>query len=193
MTGHRVERTTSVVLVQIRSITVCEKYSRTQDFTLNRVCRSASSPLPPAPTPALAHPPSQLPPRSLLTRRLRCRTCYRLVLNRKPSLYRIVCTSPGRGHIFRALIESVCMGTELVFEAMRKAGYEPSSVAVAGGATRSRLWLQVCTRDRRRRSDPSHVVSGSCDCFLLCAADVCRRRLFAKPGAEMMAASAASC
>eukprot|EP00904_Undaria_pinnatifida_P010503 jgi/Undpi1/6583/HiC_scaffold_20.g09062.m1 len=49
----------------------------------------------------------------------------------------------GRGHIFRALIESVCMGTELVFEAMRKAGYEPSSVAVAGGATRSRLWLQT--------------------------------------------------
>ena len=36
------------------------------------------------------------------------------------------------------------MGTELVFEAMRKAGYEPSSVAVAGGATRSPLWLQVC-------------------------------------------------
>ncbi|CAN0550632.1 unnamed protein product, partial [Laminaria digitata] len=49
----------------------------------------------------------------------------------------------GRGHAFRALIESVCMGTELVLEAMRKAGYEPSSVAVAGGATRSPLWLQV--------------------------------------------------
>ncbi|CAN0291844.1 unnamed protein product, partial [Hapterophycus canaliculatus] len=49
----------------------------------------------------------------------------------------------GRGHIFRGLIESVCLGTELVFEAMRKAGYTPSSVAVAGGATRSPLWLQA--------------------------------------------------
>ncbi|CAN0118167.1 unnamed protein product, partial [Ectocarpus fasciculatus] len=49
----------------------------------------------------------------------------------------------GRGHIFRGLIESVCLGTELVFEAMRKAGYTPSSVAVAGGATNSRLWLQT--------------------------------------------------
>eukprot|EP00903_Cladosiphon_okamuranus_P006596 g6443.t1 len=49
----------------------------------------------------------------------------------------------GRGHIFRGLIESVCLGTELVFEAMQKAGYTPSSVAVAGGATRSPLWLQT--------------------------------------------------
>lgn len=45
--------------------------------------------------------------------------------------------------MFRGLIESVCLGTELVFEAMRKAGYTPSSVAVAGGATRSPLWLQA--------------------------------------------------
>ncbi|CAM9243226.1 unnamed protein product [Scytosiphon promiscuus] len=49
----------------------------------------------------------------------------------------------GRGHMFRGLIESVCLGTELVIEAMRKAGYTPSSVAVAGGATRSPLWLQT--------------------------------------------------
>lgn len=49
----------------------------------------------------------------------------------------------GRGHVFRALLEAVCYGTEHIFEAMRAAGYAPASVTVAGGATRSPLWLQI--------------------------------------------------
>lgn len=40
-------------------------------------------------------------------------------------------------------MESVCFGTELIFETMRGAGYAPTSVAIAGGATRSPLWLQI--------------------------------------------------
>ncbi|CAM9894765.1 unnamed protein product, partial [Discosporangium mesarthrocarpum] len=56
-----------------------------------------------------------------------------------------------RGHIFRALIEGVCMGTEAVFEAMRAAGYTPESIAVAGGATRSKLWLQARKYGAHRR------------------------------------------
>jgi ribulokinase/ribulose-phosphate 3-epimerase len=49
----------------------------------------------------------------------------------------------GRGHVFRALIESVCFGTELILESMRANGYSPSQIVIAGGATRSPLWLQT--------------------------------------------------
>jgi ribulose-phosphate 3-epimerase len=48
----------------------------------------------------------------------------------------------GRGHVFRALIESVCFGTEAVLTAMRANGYSPSQIVVAGGPTKSDLWLQ---------------------------------------------------
>lgn len=48
----------------------------------------------------------------------------------------------GRGHIFRSLIESVCFGTEAVLEGMRRNGYSPSSIVIAGGPTKSDLWLQ---------------------------------------------------
>ncbi|KAI3438241.1 hypothetical protein D9Q98_000678 [Chlorella vulgaris] len=49
----------------------------------------------------------------------------------------------GRGHVFRALLESICFGTEHIFETMRANGYSPTSVTVAGGATRSPLWMQI--------------------------------------------------
>ncbi|KAL4523089.1 hypothetical protein Ndes2437B_g00232 [Nannochloris sp. 'desiccata'] len=48
----------------------------------------------------------------------------------------------GRGHVFRSLIESVCYGTEAVLESMRANGYSPQSIVVAGGPTKSDLWLQ---------------------------------------------------
>ncbi|GBF92749.1 carbohydrate kinase [Raphidocelis subcapitata] len=48
-----------------------------------------------------------------------------------------------RGHVFRALMEAVCFGTEAVLAAMRAAGFSPSSLTVAGGATKSDLWLQI--------------------------------------------------
>ena len=49
----------------------------------------------------------------------------------------------GRGHVFRAIIEGIAYGTELIFETMRANGFSPGSVVVAGGATRSPLWLQI--------------------------------------------------
>ncbi|KAG2433666.1 hypothetical protein HXX76_008037 [Chlamydomonas incerta] len=50
----------------------------------------------------------------------------------------------GRGHVFRALLESVAAGTALILRAMSAAGYTlPSCITLAGGAARSALWLQI--------------------------------------------------
>lgn len=49
----------------------------------------------------------------------------------------------GRGHIFRALLESIAYGTALVLDSMKSAGYSPDSIVVAGGPTRSVLWMQL--------------------------------------------------
>ena len=49
----------------------------------------------------------------------------------------------GPAHIFRAIIEGVSFGTELILETMRGTGFRPTDVVVAGGATRSDLWLQI--------------------------------------------------
>ncbi|KAJ9524594.1 hypothetical protein QJQ45_024192 [Haematococcus lacustris] len=49
-----------------------------------------------------------------------------------------------RGHIFRAIMEGVAFGTRLILDTMYSAGgYRPDSIAIAGGATRSELWLQI--------------------------------------------------
>ena len=49
----------------------------------------------------------------------------------------------GPAHIFRAMIEGIAFGTELILETMRGAGYRPQEVVICGGATRSDLWLQI--------------------------------------------------
>ena len=49
----------------------------------------------------------------------------------------------GRGHIFRAIIEGIAFGSELILEGMRGHGFEAKNVVIAGGATRSDLWLQI--------------------------------------------------
>jgi ribulokinase len=49
----------------------------------------------------------------------------------------------GRGHLFRAIMEGVCFGTEAVLRTMRAAGFDSSEVVIAGGATRSPVWLQM--------------------------------------------------
>lgn len=50
-----------------------------------------------------------------------------------------------RSHIWRALMESVCMGTRAALEAMYAAGYGTGAreILVSGGATRTPLWLQM--------------------------------------------------
>ena len=49
----------------------------------------------------------------------------------------------GRGHLFRATIEGIAFGSELILETMRQNGFAPNRIVVAGGATRSNLWLQI--------------------------------------------------
>lgn len=51
--------------------------------------------------------------------------------------------SHTRGHIFRAMLESVSMGTRAILDAMAGAGVAPRELIVAGGASKSPLWLQI--------------------------------------------------
>jgi ribulose kinase len=51
--------------------------------------------------------------------------------------------SHGPGHLFRAIMEGICYGTEHVFRTMREHGFEPAEIVVSGGPTRSELWMQM--------------------------------------------------
>ncbi len=46
-------------------------------------------------------------------------------------------------HIYKALVESVCYGSELIFRIMREQGVSFTDVAVCGGAVKSRFWMQT--------------------------------------------------
>ncbi len=47
-----------------------------------------------------------------------------------------------RSHLYRSLVEAVCYGTECVLEAMRASSYVPEGIVIAGGPTKSEMWLQ---------------------------------------------------
>jgi FGGY-family pentulose kinase len=49
----------------------------------------------------------------------------------------------GPGHLFRAILEGICYGTELIFRTLRRHDFELRSIVAAGGATRSELWMQA--------------------------------------------------
>lgn len=51
--------------------------------------------------------------------------------------------SHGEGHVFRAILEGICYGSEHIFRTLREHGYEPKTIAASGGATRSDLWMQL--------------------------------------------------
>ena len=51
--------------------------------------------------------------------------------------------SHGPGHMFRAIMEGICYGTEHVFRTMREHGFKPTEIIVAGGPTKSELWMQM--------------------------------------------------
>jgi FGGY-family pentulose kinase len=51
--------------------------------------------------------------------------------------------SHGPGHVFRAIMEGICYGTEHIFRTFREQGYEPTLITVSGGSTRSDLWMQM--------------------------------------------------
>lgn len=47
------------------------------------------------------------------------------------------------GHVFRAILEGVCYGTEHILRTFRANGYAVQEMVAAGGATKSRLWMQM--------------------------------------------------
>jgi ribulokinase len=47
------------------------------------------------------------------------------------------------GHVFRAIIEGICYGTENILRTMREQGFEPKLNVVSGGPARSDLWMQM--------------------------------------------------
>lgn len=46
-------------------------------------------------------------------------------------------------HVFRAIIEGVCYGTEHIFRTMRENDFELKEIVAAGGAAKSELWMQI--------------------------------------------------
>lgn len=48
-----------------------------------------------------------------------------------------------REHVFRAIIEGIAYGTELVLQSFKENGFTASELYVAGGATNSDLYLQI--------------------------------------------------
>ena len=49
----------------------------------------------------------------------------------------------GPGHVFRAIIEGICYGTEHIFRTMRGHDFNPRLNVVSGGPTKSDLWMQL--------------------------------------------------
>lgn len=49
----------------------------------------------------------------------------------------------GTGHVFRAILEGICYGTEHIFRTMREHEFEPKEIVAAGGPTKSELWMQL--------------------------------------------------
>lgn len=71
----------------------------------------------------------------------------------------------GPHHVFRALVESVCYGTESIIRTMRGAGAVVDEVVACGGALNSPLWVQthadVSGVPIRTPAVPDAVVVGS--------------------------------
>ena len=46
-------------------------------------------------------------------------------------------------HLFRAIMEGIAYGIENILRAFRQAGFEPKEMFACGGATKSKLWMQI--------------------------------------------------
>ncbi len=49
----------------------------------------------------------------------------------------------SRAHLFRALLESVCFGTENILQVMRSQGHAINDMVACGGALNSPTWMQI--------------------------------------------------
>jgi FGGY-family pentulose kinase len=46
-------------------------------------------------------------------------------------------------HIYRAIVEGICYGTELIFRTLRNYGFQPQQIVASGGPLKSPLWMQI--------------------------------------------------
>jgi len=46
-------------------------------------------------------------------------------------------------HMYRAIIESICYGTEAIIDVFRQADFDIREMVISGGAVKSRFWMQV--------------------------------------------------
>ncbi len=46
-------------------------------------------------------------------------------------------------HIYRAIVEGICYGTELIFRTLRQYGFQPQQIVACGGPLKSQLWTQI--------------------------------------------------
>lgn len=46
-------------------------------------------------------------------------------------------------HIYRAIVEGICYGTELIFRTLREYGFQPQQIVACGGPLKSQLWMQM--------------------------------------------------
>jgi ribulose kinase len=46
-------------------------------------------------------------------------------------------------HVYRAIMEGICYGTEHIMRHFKEAGYVPDEIYACGGATGSDLWMQI--------------------------------------------------
>lgn len=51
--------------------------------------------------------------------------------------------SHGLGHLFRAVIEGICFGTEDILRTLRDNEFVPTLTVVSGGPAKSELWMQI--------------------------------------------------
>jgi FGGY-family pentulose kinase len=51
--------------------------------------------------------------------------------------------SHGPGHVFRAIMEGICYGTENILRTFRSRDLEPRSIVASGGPAKSDLWMQM--------------------------------------------------
>jgi FGGY-family pentulose kinase len=51
--------------------------------------------------------------------------------------------SHGLGHVFRAVIEGICYGTEDILRTLRDHQFVPEMTVVSGGPANSELWMQI--------------------------------------------------
>ena len=49
----------------------------------------------------------------------------------------------GEGHLFRAILEGICYGTEHILRTMRENDFACTEGVICGGATKSELWMQI--------------------------------------------------